>query len=143
MKRPFADGTYVWLNNEIIVKAESMIEATIAAQNIRKLMQQAFTLGYRDGFNDDDEHSPFDNDRTEPDEDEAPLIDVPDGCNDPEYGPEKIPPRKGKSSLTAEIEELHKLLDEAKEQANKISLEAEKTYKNTTVSLSDMPVNHH
>ena len=31
--------------------------------------------------------SPFD------DEDEAPLIDVPEGSDEPDYGPEKIPPR--------------------------------------------------
>ena len=28
------------------------------------------------------------------DEDEAPLIDVPEGSDEPDYGPEKIPPRK-------------------------------------------------
>ena len=27
------------------------------------------------------------------DEDEAPLIDVPEGSDEPDYGPEKIPPR--------------------------------------------------
>lgn len=26
--------------------------------------------------------------------DEAPLIDVPEGSDEPDYGPEKIPPRK-------------------------------------------------
>lgn len=28
------------------------------------------------------------------DEYEAPLIDVPEGSDEPDYGPEKIPPRK-------------------------------------------------
>lgn len=30
------------------------------------------------------------------DEDEAPLIDVPEGSDEPDYGPEKIPPKEGK-----------------------------------------------
>ena len=29
----------------------------------------------------------------EDEEDEAPLIDVPEGSDEPDYGPEKIPPR--------------------------------------------------
>ena len=28
-------------------------------------------------------------------EDEAPLIDVPEGSDEPDYGPEKIPPKEG------------------------------------------------
>ena len=27
--------------------------------------------------------------------DEAPLIDVPEGSDEPDYGPEKIPPKEG------------------------------------------------
>lgn len=137
MKKVEAVSHLVRVDSKTGFIAMCSAEAKKGADIINALLQEAYDKGRQDEQGEPWRVSPFD------DEDEAPLIDVPDGCDDPEYGPEKIPPRKGKSSLTAEIEELHKLLDEAKEQANKISLEAEKTYKNTTVSLSDMPVNHH
>ena len=44
-------------------------------------------IGGRNGQGEPWRVSPFD------DEDEAPLIDVPEGSDEPDYGPEKIPPR--------------------------------------------------
>lgn len=44
-------------------------------------------FGGRNGQGEPWRVSPFD------DEDEAPLIDVPEGSDEPDYGPEKIPPR--------------------------------------------------
>ena len=41
------------------------------------------------------------------DEDEAPLIDVPEGSDEPDYGPEKIPPRPVRK-LTVDELPMHK-----------------------------------
>lgn len=54
---------------------------------INALIQEAYDLGRKDEQGEPWRVSPFD------DENEAPLIDVPEGSDEPDYGPEKIPPR--------------------------------------------------
>ena len=68
----------------IAIKEE---DAKWGANTINALLQEAYDKGRQDEQGEPWRVSPFD------DEDEAPLIDVPEGSDEPDYGPEKIPPR--------------------------------------------------
>ena len=70
----------------IAIKEE---DAKWGANTINDLLQEAYDKGREDELSEPWRESPFD------DEDEAPLIDVPEGSDEPDYGPEKIPPKEG------------------------------------------------
>lgn len=93
MKKVRADSLVVYQGNNVIVVARRAIDAETAAAKINDMLEKAFWAGLR--YKDPhrvlyEAPSVFDDDN---DEDEAPLIDVPDGSDNPDYGPEKIPPR--------------------------------------------------
>ena len=67
----------------IAIKEE---DAKWGANTINALLQEAYDKGREDELSEPWRESPFD-------DEEAPLIDVPEGSDEPDYGPEKIPPR--------------------------------------------------
>ena len=93
MKKVRADSLVVYQGSNVIVVAQHAIDAENAADKINDMLEKAFRAGLRYK----DSHrllygapSVFDD---AADENEAPLIDVPEGSDEPDYGPEKIPPR--------------------------------------------------
>ena len=90
MKKVRADSLVVYQGSNVIVVAQHAIDAETAADKINDMLEKAFRAGLRYK----DSHRLLYGAPSVFDEDEAPLIDVPEGSDEPDYGPEKIPPRK-------------------------------------------------
>ena len=90
MKKVEAVSHLVRVDSKTGFIAMCSAEAKKGADIINALLQEAYDKGRQDEQGEPWRESPFD------DEDEAPLIDVPEGSDEPDYGPEKIPPREGK-----------------------------------------------
>ena len=90
MKKIKAEAVFLYQGEKYIMSGVSIAGAENAEKKLNALLQEAYEKGRKDEQSEPWRDSPFD------DEDKAPLIDVPEGSDDPDYGPEKIPPREEK-----------------------------------------------